>query len=296
MSIKADQQRIESGRQGRRGRVSVMNVNQPSGELARPRKQTVGTKLSEEVFEMKLAKLGVAIAALAIAMAPALAFHDGGVAHCNGCHTMHNSQNGAPMNGTTLDGNGDPTGGLAVGNGYADLLLFPNKTDVCLSCHAGNGSATTCGRPTSWPRAQSTAAATSSSSKKTTSMTATAAPATRFRVRPPGTPSPPASRARAPIPICRSAGRYLSVARPELRQLPRPARQRASACSTRTASRRRPAPVRSSTWTASWTPTVSVLRPRHRRVPTRTTTPTRSGYSDWCADCHGDFHAAARPA
>ena len=33
-----------------------------------------------------------------IVAAPALAFHDNGVAHCNGCHTMHNSEDGAPMN------------------------------------------------------------------------------------------------------------------------------------------------------------------------------------------------------
>jgi predicted CXXCH cytochrome family protein len=89
---------------------------------------------------MKIARLGVAIAALAIAMAPALAFHDDGVAHCNGCHTMHNSQNGNAMNGTTLDGDGNPTAGLPAGQGYADLLLFPNKSDVCLACHAGNNT------------------------------------------------------------------------------------------------------------------------------------------------------------
>ena len=91
---------------------------------------------------MKITRLGVVAMAVAVIFVgvPALAFHDGGVAHCNGCHTMHNSQNGAPMNGTTLDANGDPTGGLPVGQGYPDLLLFANKTDVCLSCHAGDGS------------------------------------------------------------------------------------------------------------------------------------------------------------
>jgi hypothetical protein len=82
----------------------------------------------------------MAVAVIGFVVAPAMAFHDGGVAHCNGCHTMHNSQNDAAMNGTTLDANGDPTNGLNPGFGYADLLLFPNKTDVCLSCHAGNNS------------------------------------------------------------------------------------------------------------------------------------------------------------
>ena len=33
--------------------------------------------------------------AIVFVASPALAFHDAGVAHCNGCHTMHNSQDGA---------------------------------------------------------------------------------------------------------------------------------------------------------------------------------------------------------
>lgn len=37
-----------------------------------------------------------AVAALLVA-APAFAFHDGGVAQCEGCHTMHNSLGGAQM-------------------------------------------------------------------------------------------------------------------------------------------------------------------------------------------------------
>ena len=40
-------------------------------------------------------KLLFVLSLVAISAAPALAFHDGGVAHCNGCHTMHNSQDGA---------------------------------------------------------------------------------------------------------------------------------------------------------------------------------------------------------
>ena len=79
---------------------------------------------------MKKTLLLVALAV--ILAAPAFAYHDGGVAHCNGCHTMHNSQNGVPMN--------VPTGGagqLPVGQGYTNLLLYANKTDVCLDCHDG---------------------------------------------------------------------------------------------------------------------------------------------------------------
>ena len=50
------------------------------------------------------------------------AFHDAGVAHCNGCHTMHNSENGATV------------GGAATGNPW--LLTDVSPSDVCLSCHA----------------------------------------------------------------------------------------------------------------------------------------------------------------
>lgn len=52
----------------------------------------------------------------------AFAFHDAGVAHCNGCHTMHNSEDGAPV---------DPDSP----NGNAWLLKDETPSDVCLSCH-----------------------------------------------------------------------------------------------------------------------------------------------------------------
>ena len=85
-----------------------------------------------------LAALTVGVVALL--GAPVLAFHDGGVASCNGCHTMHNSQNGVAMNGTDIDGDGNPINGDFPGSGYLDLLMFESKTDVCLRCHAGNNS------------------------------------------------------------------------------------------------------------------------------------------------------------
>ena len=66
-----------------------------------------------------------AVAALALGM-PALAFHDGGVAHCNGCHTMHNSP----------DNPADSTAGNTL------LLTESTPTDVCLSCHADHLGAT----------------------------------------------------------------------------------------------------------------------------------------------------------
>jgi predicted CXXCH cytochrome family protein len=62
-----------------------------------------------------------------VGFAPAVAaFHDAGVASCAGCHTMHNSQDGTPI---------DP------GIGHEMLLLYESATDLCLSCHADeNGS------------------------------------------------------------------------------------------------------------------------------------------------------------
>jgi len=57
---------------------------------------------------------------LAIALStPALGFHDGGVARCDGCHVMHND--------TVARGPG----------GEGTLLLDISPSDVCLNCHAG---------------------------------------------------------------------------------------------------------------------------------------------------------------
>ena len=72
------------------------------------------------------------VLAAAVIAVPAWAFHDDGVAHCDGCHTMHNSEDGAGVNFDLLGGPGtDP------GTGYDDLLLYENASDVCLACHGG---------------------------------------------------------------------------------------------------------------------------------------------------------------
>ncbi len=75
-----------------------------------------------------MAKLAHLTAALLLLFVPfsALAFHDGGVAECAGCHTMHNSQDGAPVDANNPGGN-------------AYLLANGNPTDTCLRCHAGYG-------------------------------------------------------------------------------------------------------------------------------------------------------------
>ena len=64
---------------------------------------------------------------LAIASS-ALAFHDAGVAHCNGCHTMHNSEDGMLVDGDSPNGN-------------PWLLRDATPSDVCLSCHAARHGA-----------------------------------------------------------------------------------------------------------------------------------------------------------
>ncbi len=62
-----------------------------------------------------------------------MAFHDQGVAECNGCHTMHNSQDGALV---------DPDS--ATGNAY--LLIDATPSDTCLSCHQEYGQMSTDGQ------------------------------------------------------------------------------------------------------------------------------------------------------
>lgn len=54
--------------------------------------------------------------------ATSLAFHGGGVAHCDGCHSMHNSPEN-PVEGTANN----------------TLLKGSDASSTCLNCHAGSG-------------------------------------------------------------------------------------------------------------------------------------------------------------
>jgi hypothetical protein len=79
---------------------------------------------------MKRITVSLAIAASALLLSsPAMAFHDGGVAHCEGCHTMHNSVNNAPIS-TTLGGKKIP---LDTSGTY--LLQGSTQSEACLNCH-----------------------------------------------------------------------------------------------------------------------------------------------------------------
>ncbi|WP_243371570.1 cytochrome C [Geotalea sp. SG265] len=97
---------------------------------------------------MKSSKILLATALLTFAAAGnALAFHEGGVAYCDGCHTMHNSSGNKAMSGGRNTG---LTGWNAAGKasttqfqGNAFLLQGSDDSSTCLNCHAANDAAPT---------------------------------------------------------------------------------------------------------------------------------------------------------
>jgi hypothetical protein len=93
---------------------------------------------------MKLFKLSF-IVAIAIAACFGLAgtgyaFHDGGVATCDSCHTMHNSLFNKAMTGTGSNSGSKPkasdsTNNNAVLEGEIYLLQGSDQSSTCLNCH-----------------------------------------------------------------------------------------------------------------------------------------------------------------
>lgn len=73
---------------------------------------------------MRAKIVSVALAGLLLAASSASAFHSAGVAECAGCHTMHNSQDGAL---------------ITDAGGHEYLLKANGATAMCLSCHAAYG-------------------------------------------------------------------------------------------------------------------------------------------------------------
>ena len=65
----------------------------------------------------------------------AFAFHNGGVGPCEGCHTMHNSSDGAAVGK-----------GLPAGSANSYLLLQRDPSSTCLNCHQRTGDSS----PTSY--------------------------------------------------------------------------------------------------------------------------------------------------
>ena len=84
---------------------------------------------------MKSLKVAVAVA-LAAVSAPAQAFHDGGVARCSGCHTMHNSVTTAT--GTTNRSRRSMRFRSARSTRTSSRAVTP--TDTCLNCHGATTS------------------------------------------------------------------------------------------------------------------------------------------------------------
>ncbi len=85
---------------------------------------------------MKVSNL-IAVAAIAtFGFAPkAFAFHDGGVAYCDGCHTMHNSA--VSNGGTGVDGAVAKKGASTRFQGVVmNLLQGSDDSSTCLNCHA----------------------------------------------------------------------------------------------------------------------------------------------------------------
>lgn len=81
---------------------------------------------------MKSIKVAMLTAASALLLAsPAMAFHDGGVANCEGCHTMHNSLGGTQMNKTKYA----LTQGVSAQYVAAPYLLQGTQSETCLNCH-----------------------------------------------------------------------------------------------------------------------------------------------------------------
>ncbi|MDA8324609.1 MAG: hypothetical protein M0033_00155 [Nitrospiraceae bacterium] len=81
----------------------------------------------------KIALIFMAAAALVFAFSgAAFAFHDGGVAYCEGCHTMHNSLGGVS---NSVGGWGTPG---ADHNQY--LLKGTDPSSTCLNCHSHKGA------------------------------------------------------------------------------------------------------------------------------------------------------------
>jgi hypothetical protein len=83
-------------------------------------------------FEVKFKMILILVAAVALVSfglaSTSYAYHNGGVAYCEGCHTMHNSANGAAVR----TGNG-----LARYQAGPWLLQGPDASSACLNCHEG---------------------------------------------------------------------------------------------------------------------------------------------------------------
>jgi hypothetical protein len=85
---------------------------------------------------MKIVKIGVLMVAAVAVMfglsTTTYAFHSGGVAECEGCHSMHNSFEGSP----NVEAEGATTPWRTFAQGTGPYLLKANEpSGACLNCH-----------------------------------------------------------------------------------------------------------------------------------------------------------------
>ena len=88
---------------------------------------------------MKLTRL--AIAAISAVALNAYAFHSGGVAECEGCHTMHNSFENKPMEAEGVGRSIGPALGLQQFQAGPYLLKGSDQSSACLNCHNAKDTA-----------------------------------------------------------------------------------------------------------------------------------------------------------
>ncbi|MBS1150879.1 MAG: omcS [Myxococcaceae bacterium] len=81
------------------------------------------------------------IAALSAFAINAYAFHSGGVAECEGCHTMHNSFENKPMEAEAVGRAIGPALGLAQFQAGPYLLKGSDPSSACLNCHNAKDTA-----------------------------------------------------------------------------------------------------------------------------------------------------------
>jgi hypothetical protein len=80
--------------------------------------------------------LTAAVGMFTLTAASAMAFHGGGVAHCDGCHSMHNSPENLIGQGQT-DAEGNVISTAATEN--EALMKGTDASSTCLNCHNGKG-------------------------------------------------------------------------------------------------------------------------------------------------------------
>ncbi len=89
---------------------------------------------------MRLIRVAM-VAVFAFAFGNAYAFHSGGVAECEGCHTMHNSKENKPMEAEGIGASIGVALGLTQFQAGPYLLKASDQSSACLNCHNAKDTA-----------------------------------------------------------------------------------------------------------------------------------------------------------